>query len=198
MPVRQIKVVAPEDLTGSENLSRFKWSVVSDGDIATIDENGMITFSEFEKGVRKNVKVTAEAKDSPYAGDSIKREYNFTVMYGVNVETADELTKAVNEEIDGKKYEVFLRNDITIRSIRYTEADTSGISGEKGEETRTWCNAPLRLSTSLYGNGHTIDWKHRDYDDPTAKPNIMGSNILVMDGPQGKRRAARTFKERED
>lgn len=187
VPVRQIKVVAPEDLTGSENLSRFKWSVVSDDNIATkIDENGMITFSEFEKGVRKNVKVTAEAKDSPYAGDSIKREYNFTVMYGVNVETADELTKAVNEEIDGKKYEVFLRNDITIRSIRYTEADTSGISGEKGEETRTWCNAPLRLSTSLYGNGHTIDWKHRDYDDPTAKPNIMGSNILVIDGPQGK------------
>lgn len=114
VPFRQIKVVAPEDLTGSENLSRFKWSVVSDGDIATIDENGMITFSEFEKGVRKNVKVTAEAKDSPYAGDSIKREYNFTVMYGVNVETADELTKAVNEEIDGKKHEVFLRNDITI------------------------------------------------------------------------------------
>ena len=186
VPFRQIKVVAPEDLTGSENLNRFKWSVVSDGGIATIDENGMITFSEFEKGVRKNVKVTAEAKDSPYAGDSIKREYNFTVMYGVNVETADELTKAVNEEIDGKKYEVFLRNDITIRSIRYTEADTSGISGEKGEETRTWCNAPLRLSTSLYGNGHTIDWKHRDYDDPTAKPNIMGSNILVMDGPEGK------------
>lgn len=193
VPFRQIQVVAPEDLTGSENLSRFKWSVVSDGDIATIDENGMITFSlsKNEKGVRKNVKVIAEAKDSPYAGDSIKREYNFTVMYGVNVETADELTKAVNEEIDGNdgkkyKYEVFMRNDITIRSIRYTEADTSGISGEKGEETRTWCNAPLRLSTSLYGNGHTIDWKHRDYDDPTAKPNIMGSNILVMDGPQGK------------
>ena len=186
VPFRQIKVVAPEDLTGSENLNRFKWSVVSDGDIATIDENGVITFSEFEKGVRKNVKVTAEAKDSPYAGDSIKREYNFTVMYGVNVETADELTKAVNEEIDGKKYEVFLRNDITIRSIRYTESDTRNISGEKGEEIRTWCNAPLRLSTSLYGNGHTIDWKHRDYDDPTAKPNIMGSNILVMDGPEGK------------
>lgn len=186
VPFRQIKVVAPEDLTGSENLSRFKWKVVSDGDIATIDENGVITFSEFEKGVRKNVKVTAEAKDSPYAGDSIKREYNFTVMYGVNVETADELTKVVNEGIDGKKYEVFLRNDITIRSIRYTEADTSGISGEKGEETRTWDDAPLRLTTSLYGNGHTIDWKHRDYDDPTAKPNIMGSNILMMDGPQGK------------
>ena len=187
VPFRQIKVVAPEDLTGSENLSRFKWSVVSDGNIATkIDENGVITFSEFEKGVRKNVKVTAEAKDSPYAGDSIKREYNFTVMYGVNVETADELTKAVNEEIDGKKYEVFLRNDITIRSIRYTEADTRNISGEKGEEKQTWCDAPLRLTTSLYGNGHTIDWKHRDYDDPTAKPNIMGSNILVMDGPQDK------------
>lgn len=186
VPFRQIKVVAPEDLTGSENLSRFKWSVVSDGDIATIDENGMITFSEFEKGVRKNVKVTAEAKDSPYAGDSIKREYNFTVMYGVNVKTADELTKAVNEKIDGKKYEVFLRNDITIRSIRYTEADTSRFSGEKGEETRTWSDAPLRLTTSLYGNGHTIDWKHRDYDDPTAKPNIMGSNILMMDGPQEK------------
>lgn len=187
VPVRQIKVVAPEDLTGSENRSRFKWSVVSDDNIVTkIDENGVITFSEFEKGVRKNVKVIAEAKDSPYAGDSIKREYNFTVMYGVNVKTADELTKAVNEEIDGKKYEVFLRNDITIRSIRYTEADTSGISGEKGEEIRTWCNAPLRLTTSLYGNGHTIDWKHRDYDDPTAKPNIMGSNILVMDGLQGK------------
>lgn len=182
VPVRQIKVVAPEDLTGSEKLSRFKWKVVSDDNIATIDENGVITFSEFEKGVRKNVKVTAEAKDSPYAGDSIKREYNFTVMCGVNVETADELTKAVNEGI----HEVFLRNDITIRSIRYTEADTSGISGEKGEETRTWCNAPLRLKTSLYGNGHTIDWKHRDYDDPTAKPNIMGSNILVMDGPEGK------------
>ncbi len=186
VPFRQIKVVAPEDLTGSENLNRFKWSVVSDGDIATIDENGVITFSEFEKGVRKNVKVIAEAKDSPYAGDSIKREYNFTVMYGVNVKTADELTKAVNEEIDGKKYEVFMRNDITIRSIRYTESDTRNISGEKGEEIRTWCNAPLRLSTSLYGNGHTIDWKHRDYDDPTAKPNIMGSNILVMDGPEGK------------
>lgn len=188
VPLRQIKVVAPEDLTGSENRSRFKWSVVSDGDIATIDENGMITFSlsKNKKGVRKNVKVTAEAKDSPYAGDSIKREYNFTVMYGVNVETADELTKAVNEEIDGNKYEVFLRNDITIRSIRYTEADTRNISGEKGEEIRTWCNAPLKLTTSLYGNGHTIDWKHRDYDDPTEKPNIMGSNILVMDGPQGK------------
>ena len=186
VPFRQIKVVAPEDLTGSENLNRFKWSVVSDGDIATIDENGVITFSEFEKGVRKNVKVIAEAKDSPYAGDSIKREYNFTVMYGVNVETADELMKAVNEEIDGKKYEVFMRNDITIRSIRYTESDTRNISGDKGEEIRTWCNAPLRLSTSLYGNGHTIDWKHRDYDDPTAKPNIMGSNILVMDGPEGK------------
>lgn len=187
VPLRQIKVVAPEDLTGRENRSRFKWSVVSDDNIATkIDENGMITFSEFEKGVRKNVKVTAEAKDSPYAGDSIKREYNFTVMYGVNVETADELMKAVNEEIDGNKYEVFLRNDITIRSIRYTEADTRNISGEKGEEIRTWCNAPLKLTTSLYGNGHTIDWKHRDYDDPTAKPNIMGSNILVMDGPQEK------------
>lgn len=186
VPFRQIKVVAPEDLTGSENLNRFKWSVVSDGDIATIDENGVITFSEFEKGVRKNVKVIAEAKDSPYAGDSIKREYNFTVMCGVNVETADELMKAVNEEIDGKKYEVFMRNDITIRSIRYTESDTKGISGEKGEEIRTWCNAPLKLTTSLYGNGHTIDWKHRDYDDPTAKPNIMGSNILVMDGPEGK------------
>lgn len=193
VPFRQIKVVAPEDLTGSENLSRFKWSVVSDDNIATIDENGMITFSlsKNEKGVRKNVKVIAEAKDSPYAGDSIKREYNFTVMYGVNVETADELTKAVNEEIDGNdgkkyKYEVFLRNDITIRSIRYTEADTRNISGEKGEEIRTWCNAPLKLTTSLYGNGHTIDWKHRDYDDPTKKPNIMGSNILVMDGPQEK------------
>lgn len=187
VPFRQIKVVAPEDLTGNENRSRFKWSVVSDDNIATkIDENGVITFSEFEKGVRKNVKVVAEAKDSPYAGDSIKREYNFTVMYGVNVATADELTKAVNEEIDGKKYEVFLRNDITIRSIRYTEADTRNISGEKGEEIRTWCNAPLKLTTSLYGNGHTIDWKHRDYDDPTAKPNIMGSNILVMDGPQDK------------
>ena len=183
VPFRQIKVVAPEDITGSENLSRFKWSVVSDDNIAkTIDENGVITFSEFEKGVRKNVKVIAEAKDSPYAGDSIKREYNFTVMCGVNVETADELTKAVNEGI----HEVFLRNDITIRSIRYTEADTKGISGDKGEEIRTWCNAPLRLKTSLYGNGHTIDWKHRDYDDPTAKPNIMGSNILVMDGPEGK------------
>lgn len=187
VPLRQIKVVAPEDLTGSENLSRFKWSVVSDDDIATkIDENGVITFSEFEKGVRKNVKVTAEAKDSPYAGDSIKREYNFTVMYGVNVETADELTKAVNEEIDGKKYEVFMRNDITIRSIRYTESDTKGISGDKGEEKRVWGEAPLRLTTSLYGNGHTINWKHRDYADPTAKPNIMGSNILVMDGPEGK------------
>lgn len=187
VPLRQIKVVAPEDLTGNENLSRFKWSVVSDDNIATkIDENGVITFSEFEKGVRKNVKVTAEAKDSPYAGDSIKREYNFTVMYGVNVETADELMKAVNEEIDGKKYEVFLRNDITIRSIRYTEADTRNISGDKGEEIRKWCNAPLKLTTSLYGNGHTIDWKHRDYNDPTEKPNIMGSNILVMDGPEGK------------
>ena len=187
VPFRQIKVVAPEDLTDSENLSRFKWSVVSDGDIATIDENGVITFSEFEKGVRKNVKVIAEAKDSPYAGDSIKREYNFTVMYGVNVKTADELTKAVNEEIDGKKYEVFMRNDITIRSIRYTESDTKGISGDKGEEKRVWGEAPLRLTTSLYGNGHTIDWKHINYDDdPTAKPNIMGSNILIMDGPQGK------------
>lgn len=188
VPFRQIKVVAPEDLTGSENLNRFKWSVVSDGGIATIDENGMITFtlSEDEKGVRKNVKVVAEAKDSPYAGDSIKREYNFTVMYGVNVETADELMKAVNKEIDGKKYEVFMRNDITIRSIRYTESDTSGISGDKGTEKHTWGDAPLRLKTSLYGNGHTIDWKHRDYDDPTAKANIMGSNILVMDGPQGK------------
>lgn len=187
VPLRQIKVVAPEDLTGNENRSRFKWSVVSDDNIVTkIDENGMITFSEFEKGVRKNVKVIAEAKDSPYAGDSIKREYNFTVMCGVNVGTADELTKAVNEEIDGKKYEVFLRNDITISSIRYTEADTRNISGEKGEEIRTWCNAPLKLTTSLYGNGHTIDWKHRDYDDPTEKPNIMGSNILVMDGPQDK------------
>lgn len=183
---RQLKVVAPNELIGSENLSRFKWTVESDGDIATIDENGVITFFEFPKGVRKNVKVTAEAMDSPYAGDSIKREYNFTVMYGVNVKTADELTKAVNEEIDGKKYEVFLRNDITIRSIRYTEADTSRFSGEKGEETRTWDDAPLRLKTSLYGNGHTIDWKHRDYDDPTAKPNIMGSNILMMDGPQEK------------
>lgn len=188
VPLRQIKVVAPEDLTGSENRSRFKWSVVSDGGIATIDENGVITFtlSENEQGVRKNVKVIAEAKDSPYAGDSIKREYNFTVMYGVNVETADELTKAVNEEIDGKKYEVFLRNDITIRSIRYTESDTKGISGDKGEEKRVWGEAPLRLTTSLYGNGHTINWKHRDYDEPTAKPNIMGSNILVMDGPEGK------------
>lgn len=186
VPFRQIKVVAPEDLTGSENLNRFKWKVVRGGDIATIDKNGVITFKPFEKGVRKNVKVVAEAKDSPYAGDSIKREYNFTVMYGVNVETADELTKAVNEKIDGEKYEVFMRNDITIRSIRYTESDTRNISGEKGEEIRTWCNAPLRLSTSLYGNGHTIDWKHRDYDDPTAKPNIMGSNILVMDGPEGK------------
>lgn len=188
VPFRQIKVVAPEDLTGSENLNRFKWSVVSDGGIAKIDENGTITFTfpESEKGVRKNVKVIAEAMDSPYAGDSIKREYNFTVMYGVNVKTADELTKAVNKEIDGKKYEVFLRNDITIRSIRYTEADTSRFSGEKGEETRTWDDAPLRLKTSLYGNGYTIDWKHRDYDDPTAKPNIMGSNILMMDGPQEK------------
>ena len=189
VPLRQIKVVAPEDLTGSENLSRFKWSVVSDGDIATIDENGMITFSEFEKGVRKNVKVTAEAKDSPYAGDSIKREYNFTVMYGVNVETADELTKAVNEEIDGKKYEVFLRNDITIRSERYTEQDTSKLnvsSTEKGEETRTWFNAPLTLTTSLYGNGYTIDWKHKDFDKATDKANIMGSNIFMLKGQEDK------------
>ena len=189
VPFRQIKVVAPEDLTGSENLSRFKWSVVSDGDIATIDENGVITFSEFEKGVRKNVKVIAEAMDSPYAGDSIKREYNFTVMYGVNVETADELTKAVNEEIDGKKYEVFLRNDITIRSIRYTEQDTSKLnvsSSEKGDETRTWFNAPLTLTTSLYGNGYTIDWKHKDFDKATDKANIMGSNIFMLKGQEDK------------
>lgn len=189
VPVRQIKVVAPADLTGRENRSRFKWSVVSDGDIATIDENGMITFSEFEKGVRKNVKVTAEAKDSPYAGDSIKREYNFTVMYGVNVETADELTKAVNKEIDGKKYEVFMRNDITIRSERYTEQDTSKLnvsSTEKGEETRTWFNAPLTLTTSLYGNGYTIDWKHKDFDKATDKANIMGSNIFMLKGQEDK------------
>lgn len=189
VPFRQIKVVAPEDLTGSENLNRFKWSVVSDGDIATIDENGVITFSEFEKGVRKNVKVIAEAKDSPYAGDSIRREYNFTVMYGVNVKTADELTKAVNEEIDGKKYEVFLRNDITIRSIRYTEQDTSKLnvsSSEKGDETRTWFNAPLTLTTSLYGNGYTIDWKHKDFDKATDKANIMGSNIFMLKGQEDK------------
>ena len=189
VPFRQIKVVAPEDLTGSENLNRFKWSVVSDGDIATIDKNGVITFSEFEKGVRKNVKVIAEAMDSPYAGDSIRREYNFTVMYGVNVETADELTKAVNEEIDGKKYEVFLRNDITIRSIRYTEQDTSKLnvsSSEKGEETRTWFNAPLTLTTSLYGNGYTIDWKHKDFDKATDKANIMGSNIFMLKGQEDK------------
>lgn len=189
VPFRQIKVVAPEDLTGSENLNRFKWKVVSDGDIATIDENGVITFSEFEKGVRKNVKVIAEAKDSPYAGDSIKREYNFTVMYGVNVETADELMKAVNEEIDGKKYEVFMRNDITIRSIRYTEQDTSKLnvsSSEKGDETRTWFNAPLTLTTSLYGNGHTIDWKHKDFDKATDKANIMGSNIFMLKGQEDK------------
>lgn len=186
---RQLKVVAPNELTGSENLNRFKWSVVSDGGIATIDENGVITFSEFEKGVRKNVKVIAEAKDSPYAGDSIKREYNFTVMYGVNVETADELTKAVNEEIDGKKYEVFLRNDITIRSIRYTEQDTSKLnvsSTEKGEETRKWFEAPLTLTTSLYGNGYTIDWKHKDFDKATDKANIMGSNIFMLKGQEDK------------
>lgn len=189
VPFRQIKVVAPEDLTDSENLNRFKWKVVSDGDIATIDENGVITFSEFEKGVRKNVKVTAEAKDSPYAGDSIKREYNFIVMYGVNVETADELTKAVNEEIDGKKHEVFLRNDITIRSIRYTEQDTSKLnvsSSDKGDETRTWFNAPLTLTTSLYGNGYTIDWKHKDFDKATDKANIMGSNIFMLKGQEDK------------
>lgn len=190
VPFRQIKVVAPEDLTGSENRSRFKWSVVSDDNIVTkIDENGVITFSEFEKGVRKNVKVTAEAKDSPYAGDSIKREYNFTVMYGVNVETADELTKAVNDEIDGKKYEVFLRNDITIRSKRFTEQDTSKLnvsSTEKGDETRTWFNAPLTLTTSLYGNGYTIDWKHKDFDKATDKANIMGSNIFMLKGQEDK------------
>lgn len=189
VPFRQIKVVAPEDLTDSENLNRFKWKVVSDGDIATIDENGVITFSEFEKGVRKNVKVTAEAKDSPYAGDSIKREYNFIVMYGVNVETADELTKAVNEEIDGKKHEVFMRNDITIRSIRYTEQDTSKLnvsSSDKGDETRTWFNAPLTLTTSLYGNGYTIDWKHKDFDKATDKANIMGSNIFMLKGQEDK------------
>lgn len=190
VPFRQIKVVAPEDLTGSENRSRFKWSVVSDDNIVTkIDENGVITFSEFEKGVRKNVKVVAEAKDSPYAGDSIKREYNFTVMYGVNVETADELTKAVNDEIDGKKYEVFLRNDITIRSKRYTEQDTSKLnvsSPEKGEEIRTWFNAPLTLTTSLYGNGYTIDWKHKDFDKVTDKANIMGSNIFMLKGQEDK------------
>lgn len=189
VPFRQIKVVAPEDLTGSENLNRFKWSVVSDGDISTIDENGVITFSEFEKGVRKNVKVVAEAMDSPYAGDSIRREYNFTVMYGVNVETADELTKAVNEEIDGKKHEVFMRNDITIRSIRYTEQDTSKLnvsSPEKGEEIRTWFNAPLTLTTSLYGNGYTIDWKHKDFDKATDKANIMGSNIFMLKGQEDK------------
>lgn len=188
---RQLKVVAPEDLTGSENLNRFKWSVVSDGGIATIDENGMITFtlSEDEKGVRKNVKVVAEAKDSPYAGDSIKREYNFTVMYGVNVETADELMKAVNKEIDGKKYEVFLRNDITIRSKRFTEQDTSKLnvsSPEKGDEIRTWFNAPLTLTTSLYGNGYTIDWKHKDFDKATDKANIMGSNIFMLKGQEDK------------
>ena len=188
---RQLKVVAPNELTGKENLSRFKWKVVSEGDIATIDENGVITItiSESEKGVRKNVKVVAEAKDSPYAGDSIKREYNFTVMYGVNVETADELTKAVNKEIDGKKYEVFLRNDITIRSERYTEQDTSKLnvsSTEKGEEIRTWFNAPLTLTTSLYGNGYTIDWKHKDFDKATDKANIMGSNIFMLKGQEDK------------
>lgn len=186
---RQLKIVAPNELTGSENLNRFKWKVVSEGDIATIDENGVITFSEFEKGVRKNVKVIAEAKDSPYAGDSIKREYNFTVMYGVNVETADELTKAVNDEIDGKKYEVFLRNDITIRSKRFTEQDTSKLnvsSTEKGDETRTWFNAPLTLTTSLYGNGYTIDWKHKDFDKATDKANIMGSNIFMLKGQEDK------------
>ena len=135
------------------------------------------------------MKVIAEAKDSPYAGDSIKREYNFTVMYGVNVETADELTKAVNEEIDGTKHDVFVRNDITVRSIRYTEQDTSKLnvsSSDKGEETRTWFNAPLTLTTSLYGNGHTIDWKHKDFDKATDKANIMGSNIFMLKGQEDK------------
>lgn len=106
------------------------------------------------------MKVIAEAMDSPYAGDSIRREYNFTVMYGVNVKTADELTKAVNEEIDGKKYEVFLRNDITIRSIRYTEADTSRFRAKRAKKqghgtTRRSDSRQVFTATAIRLTGNT-------------------------------------------
>lgn len=188
-PTRQIKITEPVELSGNDKLNHFEWSITSDDNIASIDKTGKITFKEFERGVQKTVTVTARAIDSPYSCDRITREYKFTVMYGVNVTNSDEITKAVNEEIDGTKHDVFVRNDITVRSIRYTEQDTSKLnvsSSDKGEEVRRWFEAPLTLETSLYGNGHTIDWKHKDFDNATDKANIMGSNIFMLKGQEDK------------
>ena len=167
VPTRQIYVMAPDTLVGQSNL--FRWSVTSDDNVASIDENGLITFKDFEG--EKTVKVTAEAIDSPYTSDLIKRSYSFVVRQGINVRSQKEIEDAAAKA----EFDIFIQSNITLLSNAIYESTDGG-------------TGLLKIRRNLYGNGHTVDWRPapESYKNEKEKSELeqKGSNIFEVFGAE--------------
>ena len=167
VPTRQIYVMAPDTLVGQSNL--FRWSVTSDDNVASIDENGLITFKDFEG--EKTVKVTAEAIDSPYTSDLIKRSYSFVVRQGINVRSQKEIEDAAAKA----EFDIFIQSNITLLSNAIYESTDGG-------------TGLLKIRRNLYGNGHTVDWRPapESYKNEKEKSELeqKGSNIFEVLGAE--------------
>lgn len=146
-------------------LNLLEWSSNNES-IATVDENGVVTFCKNASG---KVKITVSQRkpydDAPVESDS----YEFIVVNGINVSSLSDFAKAkdclktYNKDLKENYYAIVLHNDIIFDKN----------SNEKS----------LLLDYNVYGNGHMIDFEYvenKEYNIFTiSRSNIVVDNVTL-------------------
>lgn len=145
----------------NEYSNLLEWST-SDEDIATVDQNGVITVHSSGK-VRITVKQIA-----PYAGAAVTSDYyDFTFVDGVNVYSyseymaADSIQTVKNKGLTDNYSGIVLQNDIICdKSIN---------------------KSTIYLDYNIYGNGHLLDLSNiESYDRMVVnRSNVIIDNVTL-------------------
>ena len=144
-----------KSITPNVSDAKLVW-ISSDENIATVDENGIVTFI----GGVGVVTIIVQPLDQLSNNEELflKDSYTFNVVHGINVYNAEQLKFAMNKNISAP---IVIQNDIV-----YNES------------------AGLYTTKSFHGNGHLLDLSYPDFDENGKEREfnrfvVNASNVVI-------------------
>lgn len=130
------------------------WSS-SDETIATVDENGLVTFL-----TAGEVTIRVEAELQYNNAYPVYDEYTFKVKSGLNIYSFNDLVLAIKNN-----HEIILQSDVYIDQ---NDMDSLGW---------IWLN----ITTNIYGNGHMLCTNYMNAESEYDNKIIIGKNDIIVD-----------------
>lgn len=153
----RISYVFPEYITESENIYDYFLFESSNEDYASVDENGVVSFTRYAIG--KEVTITAIAR---FSENNSSDSYTFKVVDGVNI-GYDVANTHYDRKTDTELPDFYPAYELEYVMMNYTgDFDSAGTMGAVVFQNNVYLPLSdyeweVKLNRPIYGNGYIID-----------------------------------------